>query len=106
LNLTGNYFTTTNAPELTFHTHSGINITTDKLPYAIHHYSSGHYNYYSPVYALSHMFSDSQANVNYFYMAAATTARLTIDLPFETYIEYIYVYPYCNTAYSAKYVYF
>lgn len=102
LNLTGNYFTTTQAPELTFRTHSGINITTDALPHAIHHYSSGYYDYYSPVYALSHMFSDSKANVNQFYMASAQTATLTIDLPFETYVEYLHIYPYCSLSYDAK----
>lgn len=98
LNLTGNYFSTTSSPELMFRTHSGINITTDALPHAIHQ----HTTYYSPVYSLSHLFSDGEANVNQFYMAAAATAQLTIDLPYETYVEYLRIYPYCNTLYTAK----
>ena len=99
LNLTGNYFTTNNYPERTFHTHSGINITTDAQPYSVHQYN-GYYDYYSHTYPLSHMFSDVSANVNYFYMSLSQTANLTFDLPFPVYVEYLRIYPYCDTDYT------
>ncbi|KAL4226615.1 hypothetical protein ACF0H5_014598 [Mactra antiquata] len=97
LNLTGNYYSTTDYPDLTFTTHSGIKITTDALPYYQHQYSYGYYDYYSPVYPLSYLFSDTAANVNTFYMSSSPSANLTIDLPFTTYVEYLRIYPYCET---------
>jgi len=94
LNLTGNYYTNTYYPEMFFNTHSGVNITTTARPYAYNHNS---HSYYQTTWPLSYLFSDKEANVGTFYMASGTTATLTLDLPFETYVEYIYVYPYCDT---------
>lgn len=96
LNLTGNYYTNKNYPDMFFNTHSGVNITTTARPYAYNYvYSS----YYSRTWPLSYLFSDHQANTATFYMASAQTATLTMDFPFETYVEYLKVYPYCNTDY-------
>lgn len=96
LNLTGNYYSTNTYPDTVFNTHSGINVTTTARPYAWYHY---HSIYYSRVWPLSYLFSDKKANVNTFYMAQGTTATLTFDLPFETYVEYIRVFPYCDLDY-------
>lgn len=96
LNLTGNYYTTTKYPEMTFQTHSGINITTDAVPYyQLHSYGSD--AYYSPVYPLSYLFSDTYANKNTFYLSHTRSATLTINFPFKTYVNHLQVYPYCAT---------
>jgi hypothetical protein len=66
----------------------------------VHRYEYGYYDYYSNTYPLSYMFSDVKANVNYFYMSVSDTANLTIDLPFPVYVEYLRIYPYCDTDYA------
>lgn len=99
LNLTGNYYHTSEFPELTFSTHSGVNITTDARPYSRHHYSHSYYDYYHPTYPLSYLFSDKAANVDTFYMASGPEANLVIDLPFKVYVEHLRIYPYCDTDY-------
>lgn len=82
LNLTGiksNYVKTV-------YMQNGINVTTDAPSYS-------YYNYW---YYLSHLFSDTKANVKNIYLANSKEATLTFDLPFKTYIEYLRVYPYCE----------
>lgn len=96
LNLTGNYYTNNYYPDMFFNTHSGINITTTARPYAYNLLSSGYYSFTRP---LSYLFSDKKANVGTYYMASGSNATLTIDLPFETYVEELRIFPYCNTNY-------
>jgi hypothetical protein len=102
LNLTGNYYSTHDLPEMTFHTHSGINVTTSVAPYSRIQYSYSTYNVYAPTYPLSYLFSDKKANVNTFFMSASQTATLTFNFPFVTYVEYLRIYPYCDTSYSER----
>ncbi|WAR26294.1 hypothetical protein MAR_011998 [Mya arenaria] len=101
LNLTGKYFSTKGWPDTYFQTYSGINVTSDVRPGTYYAYQSSSYGYlYHTVWPLSHMFSDKKANVDKWFMAQGQEATLTFDLPFKTYVEYIMIYPYCNTNYA------
>ena len=101
LNLTGNYFSTNGWPDDYFQTHSGINVSSSVRPAVYHHYSSYTYgSLWHTVWPISHLFSDKAANVRQFFMAQASEATLTFDLPFTTYVEYIKIYPYCSTNFN------
>ncbi|XP_060557569.1 uncharacterized protein LOC132717977, partial [Ruditapes philippinarum] len=96
LNLAGNYYTTRNYPEMVFHSHNGVNTTTTARPHSVLH-SIPDANYYYPTYPLSHLFTPGKANVNTIYMSHAKQATLTIDLPYKTYVEYLQIFPYCES---------
>ncbi|KAH3816406.1 hypothetical protein DPMN_117922 [Dreissena polymorpha] len=97
LNLTGNYFKTSKFPDKYFQTYSGINISSDVNPETYNAYSSYYWYYFRNTWPLSHMFTDIQADTSTWFMARASQATLTFDLPFKTYVEYIKIYPVCTT---------